>query len=127
MKTRDLLELNGAHLMLVKHKGLNRTAAYRAHKNSAILQSRTEEQRAAFMAVVEKEKAAHNGNGDMSQEDHIKLQNEIWKTVQEEETEVPALRKLPAAGLPWEELEPEVSAVLIKHDLVDGEVSEEST
>jgi hypothetical protein len=125
MKTRDLLELNGAHLMLVKHKGLNRTAAYRAHKNSAVLQSRTEEQRAAFMAVVEKEKAA-NGNGEMTNEEQSKLQNEIWKTVQEEETEVPALRKLPAAGLPWEELEPEVSAVLIKHDLVDGEVSEES-
>lgn len=111
--------------MLVKHKGLNRTAAYRAHKNSAVLQSRTEEQRAAFMAVVEKEKAA-NGNGEMTNEEQSKLQNEIWKTVQEEETEVPALRKLPAAGLPWEELEPEVSAVLIKHDLVDGEVSEES-
>lgn len=113
-------------MMLVRHKGLSRTAAYRAHKNVSVLNKRVEEQREAFSAVFEKEKAA-KGNGDMTDAETQKLQNEIWQTVQDEDVETLSLRKLPAEGLPWETLEAEVSSTLLKHDLVEGEVSGEST
>jgi len=124
MKTKDLLELNVAHIMLLKHKGLNRTTAYRAHRNSAALQSQAEAQRAAFTATIET--AKKELNGAMTADEEMKLQQDTWReTMDEEVGEVLTLRKLQVNGIPWEEVEPEVSAALIRNDLIEGEMAED--
>ncbi len=121
MKAKDLLEVHACHDQLASGvKGFSRVAAYRIQRNLAQLLSLVQTQQEAFRKTVEAAKAEHNGNGETPEAVMDKIRADVWKAIENEDIEV-SLRKIPADGIPWENVAPVLGVCLNRFDLVEGE------
>jgi len=119
MKTQHLLELNGALVITSKKEGLGRKVAYNIAKNLVTLGPTVERLRKKFLEDVE----AAKGGREVTKEEDIAIQQDLWAKGLDAEVAVEGLRKLEAGGVPWEKLDPEATQILLRSDLVEGEIA----